>query len=814
MPNYPKPNTVLNDIRGIKSQVHHHGTRAKSNPDDTPAAPTVTLDFQVREKQSRIDYDAIATSSAVTPNTCAADIGQYVFQMRARKANGDPIPQAQLSNGDDVIWTRIINRKDTADMNTPHANFERVPNPKEWYFQARARVIDRIGHLGTWSAWTAVVKPTLAADPVPPTPTALAMNFDRVEKDRHNRYRCIATCNEITAWDIPGGDDEGDIDRYEFELRKSDVAGTPDTEAGRRRTVHQGADNNNLAKVIFFPVRKNLYYVLRVRAIDRFNRHGAWSNWTGAGSVSDTTAPPVPTTVILEGLFNHVAIDWAAPLDANGDPNEDVAYFQAQRATDRAFSNIVGRDMYIVGTRRSWDTNAYKQRFFLRVRSVDESGNKSVWVEGGPISPQKATASRTTVVGTPSPANVAWINDAGIELVGGITNRAYTTSGTGNVIATAEGEGAFGDVLTNIQLSPTINRSNIGVVFHYIDASNFMYVRIIHTVASGSKTEFHKVVSGTDTLIVSSSLITYTDGQAYKLKVSISSTLVRVYIDDTSILSFTLSAGDQTTFNSATKVGLYKRLGTTTDDDGGSRHEDFAYTLNTGEIVIDDPFDRVPSTTLLGVADSGQTWTTVSGVWGIVNESLPTALYGYGTTLPILYMEDVVERSGGFNVAGTTSGGTTLMGQNGYNSGPLIIEIDRPTRIVMMAWANVMNQSDVNDFNTRMFAVVEDWNGVQNYGRQTTTFTPAGDATNGRRRLLSTVHQAFLDPSGTALAVKFWFGYRQSLSADKAVTIANQKMIILLSYAPDFDPLTPNQRLGWSKSGLMTSAYRGVEQSD
>lgn len=817
MPAYPPTNALLDDIRGLKQGQTRSDTRSHQNPDDVPLAPlNVNIDFRVREKQNRIDYDAIVSSDGVTPNTCAADIGEYVYQMKAVKQNGDPIPQNQLDSGEEIKWSHIVVRKDASDMTTPHAVFDRVPNPKEWYYIARARVIDRIGHLGDWSPWTAPVKPVQEADPVPPTPTGIAMNFDRVEKDRHHRYRCIATCNEITNWDIPGGDDEGDIDRYEFELRKSDDVGTPDSEAGRRHTVHQSADGNGIAKTIFFPVRKTLYYVLRVRAIDRFNRHGAWSAWVGPGTVADTTPPPVPTTVIVEGLFNRVAIDWAAPLDVAGDPDEDVLYFQAQRSTDRNFDNIVGKTMYIVETRKSWDTRAYKQRFWMRVRSVDASGNKSAWVQAGPVSPQKATASRQVVVASgPIPSDIDWRTEDGIDLAGEITNRAYNVSGTNGVNLTAwvDGEFPFGTIVSDVQFSPTTGRTRIGVIFHYIDANNYMYVAIEHTGSPlSSVTRLRKVSGGVDTSLASTTTQQYVDGQGYQLRVYIAATTIRVEVDNFTAISFGISGADQTQYNAADIVGLYKRRGNTSDDDGGSRHESFSYTSDTGEVVVDDDFDRLASVSSLGTAPSGQGWTSQVGVWGIIDESVPTAIYGYGVTIPILYMEDATERNG-IAIEGTTSGGTTLMGQTGLGINPLTFDIDRPTRIIMLAWANFMNES-ASDLNFSMFAAVQDMDGVYSYGRATKSFGAANDSTGIHRRIIATSRQMFIDPGSDPGTIKIWFGYRQSTGGSKSHTISNQKMLIILSYAPDFDPSTPNERVAWTKSASLASAYRQVENSD
>jgi hypothetical protein len=834
MPGVPYPPSIIRDIKGIKNHVRGHNTQSEMDPEDVPAAPTgVDLDFKAREKQNKIDYDAVVKCNASTPNLCAAEIGNYVFQMKAVKENGDSIPENKLDTGEDIKWSRVVSRRNASDMDTPHAPFERVPHPKEWYYVARARVIDRIGHLGEWSDWTSPQKAPQEADPDVPVPSSLAINFDRVGKDRHHRYRAIVQCNEINNWDIPGGDHEGDVKQFEFEIRISDVDGTVLDVEGRRKTIHQGKDSNSIIKAVFFPVRKHAYYIYRARAIDRYNRASDWSDWEGPATVVDNTPPPIPEGVFVEGLFNKLAIEWTNPEDANGDPHEDVDYFQVQLARDRDFDDISRVDTYVAGNRKTWDSRNYKQRFWMRVRAADASGNKSAWVDAGPVKPQKATAGRQVVVAegnTPRASDIDWGTDAGIDLAGQVANHAYNVSGTNglNLYATVDGEFPFGTIEANLLFSGVVNRTKLGVVFHWIDTSNYMYVVAERTVANGSLISWRKVDAGVDSLIASFvPSFVLEEGQSYILKVVITQTTIQIQIGDVTFATSSKSSANQTKYNAATTIGLYKKRGATTDDNGGSRHESFMFTADTtdvetdGEVVVDDDFERQPSTSSLGIAASGQTWVPRVGTWGIIDESIPTALFGYGMILPILYMDDPNERNG-INVKSTGSGNVTLMAQGGESTGgdpnnPLTIEIDRPTRILMMAWANFMNESGTNDYNMHFFAAVEEEDGTVYLGRQTKAYGAIGDAGpgTGKRRLLSTAHQVFLDPgaSGT-MEIKFYWGYRQSDSSVRPATIANQKMIILLSYAPDYDPAIPISRVPWSRSSKMAKAYRGAEPDD
>lgn len=211
-----------------------------------------------------------------------------------------------------------------------HIIFTHIPRPKTWYFKARVRAVDRSGCIGNWGAWTSPVLPWTGADPEPPTPTFTdpgALTFDRKNRSKHHKLRALFTFNDMAPWDVPGGDHEDDLDRYEVQIDRSDDGVTfdgkpfPHQFVPARRNAGSGdaeGDDQTATRTAIFHggyVQRRYWYRCRVRSFDRFNRPGDWSGWCTPAFPFDDTQPPTPLLVrVHSSATDRVVLDWDDPL--------------------------------------------------------------------------------------------------------------------------------------------------------------------------------------------------------------------------------------------------------------------------------------------------------------------------------------------------------------------------------------------------------------------------------------------------------------------------------------------------------------------
>jgi hypothetical protein len=205
-----------------------------------------------------------------------------------------------------------------------HVITRTVPRPKTWYQQARVRAIDKNDCAGDWSAWTTPLLPWTGADPKPPTPTYTdpgSITYTRQNRDKHVKLRLHFTFNDMSPWDVPGGDHEDDLHHYIVELDRSDDGVTWDGRPYRHQRVHatfhnssDPDDTNATRTAIFGMIRRRFWYRCRVRSVDRFNRPGDWSAWTTPALPFDDTQPPQPLQVTIYGTStDRVVIGWDDP---------------------------------------------------------------------------------------------------------------------------------------------------------------------------------------------------------------------------------------------------------------------------------------------------------------------------------------------------------------------------------------------------------------------------------------------------------------------------------------------------------------------
>jgi hypothetical protein len=201
MSGYPKPKrSVLAHVSEVKAMVKKKNSVEPYDPDDPPGKIVgVVLDFKVREKHTHLRYRAIVRWDPMPAGQCAADLHQYIIQMRPCDEDGDEIEAGRRKFG-----TYTVEKASDLDVNLLTFEFHDVEHPKEWHYKARVRAVDTEGNKGEWSDWTDPLLPFDEANPLPPPPDTPVLVFDLNEKDRQEpRHRAIVRFPELGPWDIP-----------------------------------------------------------------------------------------------------------------------------------------------------------------------------------------------------------------------------------------------------------------------------------------------------------------------------------------------------------------------------------------------------------------------------------------------------------------------------------------------------------------------------------------------------------------------------------------------------------------------------------
>ena len=370
------------------------------------------------------------------------------------------------NDGDEVyILTEHLRRAhvDDKDKDDPghfhfryHVNLGRVSKAKQHYWHIRARSVDTFGHKSEWTRWTQPINPSSDPDLIIDAPDYVALDFDRVHRDRWTRWRAIVEFSEV-HYNAPDGDREEDVTRYAVQLATTDgdeldveiLPGETAIQVFEKRrqpgntpffiliddeimevtnrvnvadklwtytvvraqkgttegSYHpQGAriyeypflhhtvsaknddDRNNYNRAIFPKAQRFRHYKARVKAHDRYNRNSEWTPWTPEGTPSDSTPPPPPTNVLIDVDNHKIVANWdyeADPDDTDPDlpgASDEAAYFQTQLSDDN-FATIHKFDRYVAATHKTFRVKKPGMgTWYIRVRAVDGSGNKSAWV--------------------------------------------------------------------------------------------------------------------------------------------------------------------------------------------------------------------------------------------------------------------------------------------------------------------------------------------------------------------------------------------------------------------------------------------------
>lgn len=186
------------------------------------------------------------------------------------------------------------------------------------------------------------------------------------------------------GWTHTGKGTDGtamDIDRFEFRIRES----YGDGKWQSFRSV-EGTDRNST----FSPVRVRREdgatetYDFQIRAVGANSRYSAWVTYRYLVMETDTTPPPVPSAPVGEAVYGAVSIQW----DGLGAGDEvmppDFLHTEAEIGTSPEGPWQFAGNMERAGNMFVPFALEYGT-YWLRLRSVDRSGNKSEWSALGEV---------------------------------------------------------------------------------------------------------------------------------------------------------------------------------------------------------------------------------------------------------------------------------------------------------------------------------------------------------------------------------------------------------------------------------------------
>ncbi|MGW3955771.1 3-keto-disaccharide hydrolase [Streptomyces sp. NPDC004752] len=141
-----------------------------------------------------------------------------------------------------------------------------------------------------------------------------------------------------------------------------------------------------------------------------------------------------------------------------------------------------------------------------------------------------------------------WVTSGGTWSVITDSTHVYDQSGTSGEILAGAGSDKWADYTLSARVKLVSTGGNVGVLFRYIDASNFYMFRLNDTTDA---VELHKRIAGTLTLVASTPLAVV-PGQFTTLKTTVVGNTITGYVDGVQRISWTNPATELTTG----KIGL------------------------------------------------------------------------------------------------------------------------------------------------------------------------------------------------------------------------------------------------------------------
>jgi len=155
-------------------------------------------------------------------------------------------------------------------------------------------------------------------------------------------------------------------------------------------------------------------------------------------------------------------------------------------------------------------------------------------------------------MGTSSSGHV-WNVEAGAYGISSNKGYVVTTGGAAWIAGTALANSAQQDLTYNG------NSATESVIIRLVDASNYLSV-----IIDATNIYLFKKVAGTFTQLGAFAAAGHTNGITYVIKAVINGTALEGWQDGTMRLTYTLTAGEQTTFLGATALGVGMRSSQTT----------------------------------------------------------------------------------------------------------------------------------------------------------------------------------------------------------------------------------------------------------
>lgn len=372
-------------IEALASHILVQGDNNKAFTRDNPAAPSPWGKWEMYLSQQGIsDDDTAALYMQSTLDTAARVRGQYT---RALRVNDTPnLPLIDWRPGDWITAPTVMHgekvRVQQVTLSLESNQFKASVVLNDKVYDATVRQAKRVQGItgGAINGGTGGGIPAPEKDHrTPKAPAGLVVQTDAYISSRGTalglatlQWAAVSHATDSTAIDISG---------YRVEYRKN-LAGAPWVSGGvtdaQRLTLGIGG------------LECGQRYEFRVRAVPTYSdKLGDWSNVVVALVASDVTPPSIPSKPILTSKLGVVDVQWDGRNNAGGGMELDFDHVEVGISDSNGnwkYRDSVARDGHCVVTGLEYRV------YWLALRSVDHSGNKSDWGVGASITVASAVS--------------------------------------------------------------------------------------------------------------------------------------------------------------------------------------------------------------------------------------------------------------------------------------------------------------------------------------------------------------------------------------------------------------------------------------